>query len=636
MFVSNSTNLFVPWYDFIVFVLKWSAIIITFVLGWVTFLGPRYHVLTVNSLFFLVLTATIQYYLLSESIYILNGENINPYNSSQLIGDFLIYTLIGALIYAFRNGVYRNFRKFGMCICLFELINLGVLIQSKDHTPDAVPKANVDVSAFGHFSRKENVLHVVFDGFQSGLFQDIIESDNNIVSELEGFLYFPDTLTPSEVTQLSFSAFLTGREYTNNEPMNSYLFESRVLRMGKSEPVQHVPNVLEVAARRGFQVEVATPFVLFQNQEFYSRFFFIHRPYHSETNFREVINYQINFILDLILFRSTPKGLKKFVYNEGRWRLSGVYVPNSGLNFNHHAGVQFLRDVTNEFALSKHPRVYKLFHLITPHGPFVTDANCGFAGRELDREYKNIYNQARCALVQLIDLLQKMKNAGIYDSTTILVHGDHGIRLPFPEFSIDKNNDGDDLPSPIGNSNPLLLIKPPGKRGNLATVGAEISLADIPETLSELLQLNVEFPGVDFLSHKPIDRKRRFYHSKQSRVVAGRDGRFRKWIEYEVSGPLWRKSSWRKVREHNWTKKDFSKFPIGEFVQIEQFTLTKERVVQIRYRDRERHHFVAVGSDKRVTRFVGTDLITAKLKSKKDIERVCIVDMVRELRQCIQ
>ena len=635
MFVTNNVDVIIPLFAFLAFLLKSGVVFAAVIFIVISLAGKKYHLLVIDSLFFLVLATAIQYYFLSESINVLDGQNLNTYSAGQITVDLIIYVLVGGLIYAFKNKVHENIRMLGTGVCLFQLINLGVLIQSHDDIFDDVSKLTVDVSALSNFSGEENVLHIVFDGFQSGLFQDIVENDSKIASGLDGFLYFPDALTGSEVTQLSFAAFLTGREYTNNEPMKTYLFNSRLARMGTAKPIQHVPNILEAAANADFQVEVATPFILLEDQEFYSQFFFIQRPYDSEINLRKVINYQTGFVFDLTLFRSVPKILKEFVYNEGRWRLSGLYTSNQGLGFNHHASVEFLGDVTNRFMLSEQPRVYKFFHLVTPHAPFVTNSNCGFSGKELNREYMNIYNQARCALIQLVKLLDKFKSSGIYDSATILVHGDHGIRLPFADFETDPDDDTREFPHPIGNSNPLLLIKPPGGRGNPVTVSAEISLSDIPKTMSELLQLDDDFDGVDFLNEKPINRSRRYYHSQQSRVVAGRDDRFLQWNEYEVSGPVTKKSSWSKVGENNWTKKNFVEFPVAEFLEIEQVDLIGKKEVRVRYRDRERHHFIAVGPQKRVTRFVGTDTIKANLRSRSDIEQVCIVDTVRELRQCL-
>ena len=636
MFVANSAEMIIPLNDFLIFLLKFGVALFAFLFTATTLAGRKYRLPAVNLLFFFVLVTTVQYYFLSESIGILDGQTIHPYSAGQITIDLAVVTLIAGLVYACKNRVYDNFRMLGTGVCLFQLVNLAVLVQLHEDIFDDISNLSVDVSSLSSFSRQENVLHIVFDGFQSGLFQDIIDNDKGIASALDGFLYFPDTLTASEVTQLSFAAFLTGRAYTNDQPMKTYLFNSRLINMGTAESLRPVPNILHSASTGGFQVDVATPFILLEDQDHYSQFFFLHKPYDSETNRGVAIDYQSAFVLDLTMFRFAPKILKKLVYNEGQWVFSRLYTPNLGLSFYHHASVQFLRDVTNRFQLSDLPRIYKLFHLITPHAPFVTDSKCGFSGRELNRDYANIYNQARCTLIQLIKLLDRFKSYGIYDSATVLVHGDHGIRLPIQGFEIGPDDHGRAFPRSIGNSNPLLLFKPPGKRDDLAVVDAELSLTDIPKTMSLLLELDDEYNGVNFFREKPENRTRRYYHSEQSRVVAGRDDRFLQWNEYEISGPITRNSSWKKSGETIWKNRNPVEFPVAEFLEIERIEFIGESEVRVRYRERERHHFIAVGPQKRVTLFVGSDAISATLKSRNDIERACIVDTVRELRQCLR
>ena len=653
LFVTNSSEFIIPLFELSVFLLKVGVVFFVVTFAMIILAGKANHLLVINSLFFLVLVSTIQFYLLSDSLNVLDGQSPYLFSTTQIAVDLIIYGCIGGLIFAFRHKVYESFKMFFTGICLFQLINLGVLIlsrgdnfddipvnlealiSSRNEASDEGPDVNNEVSAISNFSRKENVLHIVLDGFQAGLFQDVIKNDNEIASALDGFLYYPDTLTASEVTQLSFAAFLTGQEYTNNEPMKTYLFNSRVARMGTATPVKYVPNILEAVTRRGFTVDVATPFIVIKDQDFYSHFFFIPKPYSSEISVGEVVAYQAAYLFDLTLFRSAPKLLKKSIYNQGRWRYSGLYAQDLGLTFNHHIGVQFLKEVIEQFRFAEQTKVYKLFHLITPHPPFVTDSNCRFSDKEQKREYIHIYNQARCTLVQVVKLLDKFKRSGIYDTATILVHGDHGISLPFQDFKPGANDDVRNFPRLIGNSNPLLLLKPPGGRGELVTVDAEISLSDIPRTISGLLQLGVDFNGVDFLNEKPVNRVRRYYHTKQPRVEAGHDDRFLQWGEYEVSGPLTKKSSWKKTGESNWTKKNFTQFPVAQFLEINEFGLADEKKVWIRYRNRERHHIIAVGDGKRITRFVGEDTITAVLRSRQDFTRVCIVDTVRELRQCL-
>ena len=636
MFVSNSEELYLPLYDFLVFVVLVGVGFCLLIFSALSLTARTLHFVVVTFFFFLMIAAPVQYYLLSESLVILDGENPVNFGGLEITADLVVYALIGGVVWVLRNGIYKNFMMLGRALCLFQIINLGVLLYFHFETIDAPLREQTDVTEMSRFSKNQNVLHIVLDGFQSNLFQEMIENDGHLASKLEGFVYFPDALTVSEVTQLSFAAFLTGRTYKNSEPMKTYLFNSRLARMGTSTPEKYVPNILDSAAKGGFEVEVATPFILIEDQEFYSRFFRIHLPYRSTgANFREVMLYQASLVLDLTVFRTVPRILKGFVYNGGRWGFSQLVGQGAGLNYNHHAGVQFLKDLADNFELTDASRVYKLVHLLTPHAPFVATSSCEHSGRELEREFENIYNQARCALLGLIPLLDVMKASGVLDSATVLIHADHGIRLPFPGFDA-RGEDAENYPRPIGNSNPLLLIKPPGRRGDLVTIRSEVSLADIPRTLAELLKLNVAFGGVDFLTHHPKNRVRWYYHSRESRVVAGREDRYRQWNEYEVSGPLSRPSSWKKTGKFKWTREDFGELPVENFLEIDDFEVSDEREIRIRYRGRERHHFVAVGSERRVTRFVGTDLVTARLRPRTDIKDVCIVDTVRGLRQCLR
>ena len=645
LFVTNSGEFIIPLVELSVFLLKAGVVLFAVIFATIFLSGKARRLLVVNLLFFLVLVSAIQFFLLSEALNILDGQGPHRFSAMQIAVDLVIYAVIGAIVYAFRHRIYENIKLLFTGIFLFQLINLGALVSARgelealisahDGAFDGSMDVKSEVSAVSDFSREENVIHIVLDGFQSVLFQDVISNEKEIASGLDGFLYYPDTLTASEVTQLSFAAFLTGREYTNEQPIKTFLFNSRLARMGTATPAHPAPNILEAAAKHGFEVDVATPFIVLKGQDFYSHFFFIPKPYSSDVSISEQVAYQTVFLLDLTLFRSAPKLLKDSVYNQGRWRYSGFHARDLGLTFNHHIGVQFLKEVVEKFELTDLPGTYKLFHLITPHPPFVTDSRCRFSGKELEREYIHIYNQARCALGQVVKLLDKLKRAGIYDTATILVHGDHGIGLPFQDFKRGPNDDARDFPRTIGNSNPLLLLKPPGRRGELVTVDAEISLTDIPKTISNLLQLDVDFDGVDFLNEAPRSRVRRYYHTRQSRVEAGFDDRFLQWNEYEVSGPITKKSSWKKTGEFNWIKKNFTQFPVARFLEIEEFGIAEEKKVWIRYRNRERHHLIVVGDGKRITRFVGEDTITAVLRSRQDFTRVCIVDPVRELRQCL-
>jgi hypothetical protein len=83
-------------------------------------------------------------------------------------------------------------------------------------------------------------------------------------------------------------------------------------------------------------------------------------------------------------------------------------------------------------------------HLLIPHSPYVYSADGSFtdprewsidtefpvdrAKKYLD-DYRQYCAQAHFAGTQLQTFLDKLKSAGLYNSTTVIIHGDHGSRL---------------------------------------------------------------------------------------------------------------------------------------------------------------------------------------------------------------
>lgn len=84
-------------------------------------------------------------------------------------------------------------------------------------------------------------------------------------------------------------------------------------------------------------------------------------------------------------------------------------------------------------------------HVLLPHAPLVLDSACGWdygerqvlrwpaqkgaignSDQSRDERYSRIVRQYECALFQLEKLFDELKQLGIYDEATIIVHGDHG------------------------------------------------------------------------------------------------------------------------------------------------------------------------------------------------------------------
>jgi len=86
-------------------------------------------------------------------------------------------------------------------------------------------------------------------------------------------------------------------------------------------------------------------------------------------------------------------------------------------------------------------------HLLVPHEPFVLDAGCALReDRVLSPEYEFYYSpvstkqglrqwsdylqQLECVHGRMLALVDALRDAGIYEESTIIVHSDHGSRIP--------------------------------------------------------------------------------------------------------------------------------------------------------------------------------------------------------------
>lgn len=100
----------------------------------------------------------------------------------------------------------------------------------------------------------------------------------------------------------------------------------------------------------------------------------------------------------------------------------------------------------------QHPRGHAFFaHLILPHYPYVFDRRCTLRSRTSEwltnripstdplvyntadsraQKYERYVEQVRCVLSQVDNLLAQLDSRGLLEDATIIVHGDHGSRIP--------------------------------------------------------------------------------------------------------------------------------------------------------------------------------------------------------------
>jgi hypothetical protein len=129
--------------------------------------------------------------------------------------------------------------------------------------------------------------------------------------------------------------------------------------------------------------------------------------------------------------------------------------------------------------LAKAPRgVAYIVHLLIPHHGYLYAGDCtlrdpghwqrfdkngGYSAEERTSLYRSYLGQVVCTAMQMDLLFAEMKQLGIYDGATIIVHGDHGSRLgegPFITAEPEKLHTQDKL----DHFSTLLAIKSPDLR----------------------------------------------------------------------------------------------------------------------------------------------------------------------------
>jgi arylsulfatase A-like enzyme len=150
--------------------------------------------------------------------------------------------------------------------------------------------------------------------------------------------------------------------------------------------------------------------------------------------------------------------------------------------------------------------------------------------------------QARCALSAVARLLGRLRNAGIYDNTIVLVLADHGLN---PDVYPAPADDADAFRQRSGSANPLFLYKPLRRRGPMRTEDAVVSLVDVGATLC------AEAAACTTRSGIPAGRGSRRRPRRFNDYVW--EHRFWQTLDvpnitpYEVSGPLADPGSWRRM-----------------------------------------------------------------------------------------
>lgn len=401
----------------------------------------------------------IQGMFLSGSLPPLDGEPIQWQEYGlQNLQSLILWLLVGVGVILLAKKIHRRamvrliegVSLFLTAILLVTGISVGVMNEGFQDRPITI------MTTEGQFtmSTEENLVIFVVDATDGQTVQNMLEStDPQFADVLEDFTFYPDTEGAYPFTKFAIPYILHGQWYENQE--DYYRFTNGAMK--KSPLLQ---QLRQQHYRMGFY-EGDAEYVggnTVEGVENVCEFTF------EIGNRRKLMKQE----LKLVWYKYAPWPLKSLVqvdmdgfhqvlaYPEGlepyRWKNPYVY--------------EAIQERPLEIVQEK---CFRFYHMEGAHVPFRYDKDVNAV------ENGTYEGNIQCTMTILSAYLQKLKEAGLYDNTAIVILGDHG----YDNFR--------DTPL-LGRMNPFLAIKGRGEKHPMEISEASVSYEDLQEMYMRLLE----------------------------------------------------------------------------------------------------------------------------------------------------
>ena len=404
------------------------------------------------------LAAYIQGMFFSGNLPPLDGRRIfwQDYQSEQLSSLLLWGLVFLAVILLVRFFHMRNMYRVFTGVSLFltaVLLVTGITVGMQND--GFSPRSDAIVTKDQEFtlSTDQNLLVLVLDAADGRAFSEMLDDHPEYETMLEDFTYYPNTVTAYPFTKHAVPFMLTGQWYENQEDFRSF-----TTRAMDTSPL--FAALTDQGYRMGLYEEEVV-----EDSDLIYRFENIAPIHYHLSGFRAVAKAE----LKLVWFKYAPWILKRFarINMEDFQRLLVLDTDKALFTANNP---DFYQDLAQQDITLTAEKCFRFHHIEGAHVPFRYDAQVNL----IDTDQGDYFQNMECSMTITARYLQKLKDAGVYDNSAILILADHGY--------------GYDQEVPIiGRTNPLLLVKGVGEHHPMSTSQAPISYEDLQTAYERLL-----------------------------------------------------------------------------------------------------------------------------------------------------
>lgn len=371
------------------------------------------------------------------------------------VGVLLLAAVLVKLLGAKRFANVAGLVSLGLSLMLG--VTLGTLFLSVDESEKSNVLVSTDKNLFT-LSEDKNLVVLVFDAVDGCEFERIVYENDEYMEVFRDFIYYDNAMGGYPYSICSEPLLLTGQWHEAKTDFETYV----------SEAVQASP-FLGYLGDNGYTTglySITYP-VLWGIPDGY---------FDNMTADRPVVGSQLfmaKLVVKMAVIKYAPWDLKFFGYDLfGRLNEHKVYGGEEGLNYFDWTNLSFYNQLRDENPIAVEEGKYvKFLHLEGSHVPHQYDK---YMNVSADATYQSSIE----ASVYLLSVyIERLKEAGVYDDTVLVVMSDHGYaRAEDPNLSTLQQH-------------PVVLIKGLGEsREEMEISNAPISFEDLQLGFERLLE----------------------------------------------------------------------------------------------------------------------------------------------------
>lgn len=343
----------------------------------------------------------------------------------------LCFLIIFALAMRYKEKAEKIIGYTAYFLSAVQVISLVVLIITIKLPADA----NHGFSKDGEFTvgSDENIVIFMLDTLQTDAIEEYIVSDVYPEGQLDDFTFFDNVVSGGAPTQLAFPVILAGMEYDPTQPEDEY----------KAEIWQETP-FYDYLHGNGYDVRIFSSI-----KDFFG--------------FKDGIaqNYGVTVKGHIGDYPEFAKQLYKFAnfylmpqFLKERFWLSTDALMDTLENSNDNYEIdnyKYYHDMLNAGEVTaSYSKAFRFYHLRGVHSPYDTNENLEIVVHNSVTEQQQLYG----VMTEVMMYIDEMKRLGVYDSSTIVIMGDHGrheennpettpavlIKLPYESHGLEYNS----------------------------------------------------------------------------------------------------------------------------------------------------------------------------------------------------